>query len=324
MLPHPLKTAVLFIVFNRPRQTADVFEAIRQAKPPRLFVASDGPRDAIEGEIERVALVRSIATSVDWPCEVHTLFQHKNEGCQFGPRKGIDWFFQHETCGIILEDDCLPSQSFFWFCEILLERFRHDESVMAITGTNITRGLDFDGDFFFSHYALMWGWATWRRAWQKYDPELSDWGTLRNTRWLRNLSLGGTPFVSTWRSIFDKTKELGANATWWDYQWIYTCWMNKGLTIAPSRNLIRNIGYCADATHTVVKHSVLSNLQLRELSWPLKEPQVGKPHSEADAFISEHWFGVGWKPLIISHIQSMPGLIKLKKLLKSIFGHLLS
>jgi hypothetical protein len=317
--PAALQTPVLFLVFNRPDTTSQVFEAIRKAKPPRLYVAADGPRVNRAGEAERVAKVRKIATAVDWSCELKTLFRIENVGCQFGPRGGIDWFFDNEEYGIILEDDCLPSQSFFWFCEEMLEQYRDDKSIMAITGTNITKGLAFDADYFFSKYALMWGWATWRRAWKKYDPDLAHWNNLRRSGWLKDLNLGGLAFEYTWKKIFDQTSQLRNDATWWDYQWIYSCWVNSGLTVAPALNLIRNLGYSSDATHTKSIHPVLGHLLETEMSFPLRHPKSVNVHMEADKFISRHWFGVSWISLVKSMLMKFPGARQINQLRKRIF-----
>ena len=173
--PYPLTTPVLFLVFNRPDTTEKVFEAIRQAKPQKLFVAADGPRGNRLGEKEKCEQVRKIATTVDWDCEVKTLFREKNLGCKFAVSSAIDWFFKNVEEGIVLEDDCLPSQSFFWFCQELLERYRNDERVMLIGGNN--RGVDFlkNHSYFFSKYVQIWGWATWRRSWEKYDSKIRKW-----------------------------------------------------------------------------------------------------------------------------------------------------
>ena len=314
--PAPLQTAVLFLVFNRPDTTALVFEAIRQAKPPRLYVAADGPREAKAGEAERVAKVREIATAVDWPCDVKTLFRETNLGCGNAVKTAIDWFFSDEEMGIILEDDTLPSQSFFRFCEEMLEKFKTNPSIMCITGTNITNGLCFSGDYWFSRYALMWGWASWRRSWLLYDFTLKDWQTLKEDRWLSSLGLGGLPFRKKWEYIFDLTQRKSLDPTWWGYQWIYTCWLNNGLTVAPARNLIRNIGYSDDATHTTSYHPILSNLQLNELHWPLREPAGRALNLKADAFISKHWFGVGWKSLVKDVLLRLPAVANVNKIRK--------
>ena len=174
--PSSVHTAVLFLVFNRPETTKQVFEAIRQAKPPRLYVAADGAREGKPGESERVEQVRQIATEVDWPCEVKTLFRDKNLGCKQAVSSAIDWFFDNEEQGIILEDDCLPHPDFFTFCETLLKRYATDERVWVITGDNFQDGQKRgDGSYYFSRYNHVWGWASWRRAWSKRDMSIKFW-----------------------------------------------------------------------------------------------------------------------------------------------------
>src|ERR1700690_1974577 len=156
-----MQSPVLFLVFNRPDTTRRVFEAIRSAQPPRLYVAADGPRGARAGEAERCAEVRRIATAVNWPCEVKTLFRDCNLGCKMGVSSGITWFFEHEPEGIILEDDVLPVPTFFDFCDELLARFRNDDRVAMISGSNLIAGhFDPAESYFFSRCAQIWGWAS--------------------------------------------------------------------------------------------------------------------------------------------------------------------
>ena len=158
-----LKTALLFLVFNRPDTTRQVFEAIRRAKPPRLYVAADGPREGKFGEVERVEEVRIIATAVDWPCEVKTLFRDKNLGCKKGVSSAITWFFEQEEQGIILEDDCLPNRSFFYFCEELLNLYKQNEKIYMISGYNSQGQWRVESqDYFFSYLAGISARATWR------------------------------------------------------------------------------------------------------------------------------------------------------------------
>ncbi|MBW2647229.1 MAG: hypothetical protein JRE23_13855 [Deltaproteobacteria bacterium] len=237
--PHPLKTAVLFMVFKRPDTTKQVFEAIRQAKPPRLYVAADGPRDDKAGEAEKVEQARRIAMQVDWECEVKTLFRDKNLGCRVGVSTAIDWFFENEEEGIILEDDCLPSQSFFWFCEELLERYRGDLRVMMIGGNN--KGVNFlkDCSYFFSKYVQIWGWATWRRSWEKYDYKIKKWELIKEqiSNYIyspKEIKIRIKQFDSVYNNKLDT----------WDFQWNFTCLINHGLSILPSLNMISNIMKC--------------------------------------------------------------------------------
>jgi len=246
--PHPLNTAVLFLVFNRLDTTMQVFEAIRQAKPPRLYVASDGAREAKEGEADKVNAVRDyIMSNIDWECEVKTLFREHNLGCKYAVSGAIDWFFDNEEMGIILEDDCLPSQSFFWFCERMLHEYIHDSRVMMISGTNMMLDIrnEIKKDYFFSRYFTIWGWATWRSAWKLYDVEIPTW---RN-----EIQPSDITFVSNEKYIikyFENSFDLILHnkINTWDIQWVYICLFNYGLCLTPCINMISNVG--VDGTHT--------------------------------------------------------------------------
>jgi hypothetical protein len=279
--PAPLQTAVLFLVFNRPETTAQVFEAIRQAKPPRLYVAADGPRIGREGEADRVAKVREIATAVDWPCELKTLFREKNLGCKYAVSDAITWFFEQEEQGIILEDDCLPSQSFFWFCEILLNKYKHDTRLGMISGTKSCNA-EFEGKSYYSFSRLVqiWGWATWRRAWQGYDVDIKNWKEFESLRGLKNTGL--SPHICSYLAeVFEKTHQNKINT--WDYQWSYKCITEGLLTIFPKKNLILNIGFGPDATHTTYASTSGNALEEIEIfDHPLVHPSFIIPNKSYD------------------------------------------
>jgi hypothetical protein len=282
----PLQTAVLFLVFNRPETTKQVFEAIRQAKPPRLYVAADGPRVNREGEAERASQVREIATAVDWPCEVKTLFRDENLGCKYAVSSAISWFFENESQGIILEDDCLPSQSFFWYCEELLIKYKEDESVYSISGDS--RGSDFiqlNGDYTFCKYPLIWGWASWRRVWQNYDVEISDWPKRRNILSKKiSKSKDATRF---WMTVFSKMYKRKINT--WDYQFVYLHLVGNGLCIVPRKNLVSNIGFGPDATHTFIV-DVNSNRVLHEIFTPLNHSATNNSSESVNLFFESNIF----------------------------------
>lgn len=265
--PRPLNTAVLFLVFNRPDTTARVFEAIRQAKPPRLYVAADGPREGREGEAERVAKVREIATGVDWPCEVNTLFRDKNLGCKYAVGEAITWFFEHEEQGIVLEDDCLPSQSFFGFCEELLNRFRDNNDVFLVSGRNELDNFSpaESADYFFT-YGSIWGWASWRRAWKFYDIELKDFEKWRVSP--KALELKKCSNLKYKEIISGCEQTISGAVSSWAYQWALTRIYFGGLGVTPKINMIRNIGFGDTATHT--KTAVQDRVQKNEINFPLK------------------------------------------------------
>jgi hypothetical protein len=288
--PAPLQTAVLFLVFNRPDTTAQVFEAIRKARPPRLYVAADGPRANRDGEAERVARVREIATAVDWPCEVKTLFREKNLGCKYAVSGGITWFFEHEEQGIILEDDCLPVQSFFWFCESLLERYASDERVAMVTGDNFQKGQyrgEAGASYYFSKYNHIWGWASWRRAWQKADMDIKFWPEWKHSAgW--QAAIPDKVERKYWSNIFDRMYR--AEIDTWDYPWTASVWFHCGLTATPNVNLVSNIGFGPDSTHTGSADSPFARMatsQMGEILHPFEVTQ----DVAADRFDFDWQFG---------------------------------
>jgi hypothetical protein len=279
VLSYELKTAVLFLVFNRPDTTAQVFEAIRLAQPPRFYIAADGAREDKEGEAEKVKQVREIVANIDWDCEVKTLYREKNLGCKIAVSSAIDWFFEHEEMGIILEDDCLPHPTFFRFCEELLEKYRDDERIMMISGENFQFGRKrTEYSYYFSRYNHIWGWASWRRAWKHYDVDMKLWPEIRNGKWLYDI-FRNKNVVLSWRKIFDNTYQGKINT--WDYQWTFACLVQSGLSILP--NLISNIGFGLNSTHAMGQ-SKFSNMQFEPVNFPLAHPLFILHDDLADIF----------------------------------------
>ena len=235
---------VLFLVFNRPERTHQVFQAIRAARPSQLFLAADGPRSDRSDDAERCRKVRAIATAVDWPCEVQTLFRDHNLGCGRAVSEAISWFFGQVPEGIVLEDDCLPDQSFFGYATTLLERFRQDSRIGQVCGYNLLpEQSPAESDYFPSHFGWSWGWASWRRSWQNFDLAMTSWPTLKASG--QHLQY---PFYRERIRVFDQT-HAGEIDTW-DYQWHYALSAQGQWSLIPSRNLIENIGFGSDATHT--------------------------------------------------------------------------
>ena len=239
---------VALIVFNRPRHTAEVFRRIAAARPETLFVISDGPRPEVAGEAAKVAAARQVTEAVDWPCRVHRLYADTNLGCGVRPATGISWVFEHVEDCIILEDDCVPDPTFFRFCDELLERYRHDERVMTISGDQFVSRPLFAGSYGFSRFPLTWGWATWRRAWRHFDYTLAQWPARRGTPWLRDL-LRNERAAWYWSARFNYA-EAGCRRDIWDIQWIFATWVNDGVCVYPDRNLVANVGFGDDSTHT--------------------------------------------------------------------------
>ncbi len=253
-LPHRslsrMKTPVVFLVFNRPEPTRRVFERIRQARPPQLLVVCDGPRAHIPGDAERVAQARAIITQgVDWPCEVLTNYAEANMGCRERVNSGLDWAFSVVEEAIILEDDCLPGSSFFRYCETLLERYRDEPRIMHI-GANNDQGWRrrTTRSFYFSKYNHIWGWATWRRAWQLSDKEGACWKNPEQRARIERL-FDSPEERAYWSPIFDSLTSPETRPNTWDYSWMLTCWGHGGLATYPSVNLVENIGFSGETTH---------------------------------------------------------------------------
>jgi hypothetical protein len=267
--PAPLQTAVLFLVFNRPDTTAQVFEAIRKAKPPRLYVAADGSRANRAGEAENVAKVREIATAVDWPCSVKILFREENLGCKAAVSGGLSWFFEYEEQGIILEDDCLPSQSFFWFCEELLERYANDEQIFIISGYNKQQQWHPElYDYFFSNFGGIWGWASWRRAWTHFDADMENLEYLVETKFFEKLLGKKLGRVRKQQLITAKNKIRIGEMNTWAYPWAFSRHKQRAIACVPSVSLITNIGFGADATHT--RGSYIDGVRNVEINLPTR------------------------------------------------------
>jgi len=282
---------VLFLVFNRPDTTERVFEAIRQARPPRLYVAADGPRAGRPGEAERCETVRRIATAVDWPCELVTLLRDENLGCKRAVSSAITWFFESEAEGIILEDDCLPDPSFFPYCDALLEHYRGDERVMCISGDNfISPHWHPEESYYFSRYAHIWGWASWARAWRHYSVDLGLPGAPPMDSVLGNTFPDSPHVRAHWRSLLHRVRDGQIDT--WDYQWAFALWSRQGVSCMPRENLISNIGFGAGATHTTSPESKLASLPVHPLELPLRHPAQVAVSTAADLWTESEVFEI--------------------------------
>jgi len=237
-----LKTPVVLIIFNRPNTTKKVFDQIRKAKPSKLFIIADGARSNVEGEEKLCKEVKSIVENVDWDCAIYKNYATENLGCKNRPATGLKWVFQHVDRAIILEDDCLPHPSFFQYCQELLEHYKDDERVNIVSGSNFFPKLsDKKLSYYFSIFHHFWGWATWKTSWEKYDIEMSAWPKLKSEHFITKI-VEHKQSAKYWETVFDEVY-TGKLSSAWDYQWIYSSWMNNGLAIIPSNNLISNITF---------------------------------------------------------------------------------
>jgi hypothetical protein len=275
-----LETPVAFIIFNRPDRTERVFAAIAKARPAKLLVVADGPRDP--GEREQCHEARSIIERVDWDCEILTNYSDTNLGCKRRVSSGLDWVFEQVEEAILLEDDCLPHETFFPFCTELLERFRNDERISMICGSNFQRGKRRSPySYFFGLNVTVWGWASWRRVWQHYDVEMRRWPELRNTTWLQDLLINPVA-VKYWSEVFEGT--FRGDYDTWDYQFFFSWWRENMLALVPELNLVSNIGFGAGATKTRDTLRSMANLPRHSMSFPLAHPPGVSLNRKADNF----------------------------------------
>lgn len=279
-------TPVIFLIYRRPDLTSRVFEEIRQAQPTKLLVVADGPCHG--GEVELCRQARAVTEQVDWDCKVLRNYTDKNLGCRQRVSSGLDWAFEQEEEAIILEDDCLPHLSFFKYCQELLAHYRDDERIWCISGNNFQNGQQRgDDSYYFSNYNHCWGWASWRRAWQQYNHNLSHWPTFRDGRYLEGI-LDSDLEVKYWQDIFERLYSLGEPNSW-AYAWTFSCWLNRGLTALPNVNLVSNIGFRSDGTH-ITEDSPMGNMPTEDIG-ELKHPTFIGRDLAADMYTFDKVFG---------------------------------
>ena len=302
-----MRSAVLYICFNRPAVTARVMAAIRAAQPPRLYISCDGARHDRAGEADAVASTRAAATTVDWPCEVRTRFLDTNIGVDNGIATAIDWFFAHEAEGIVLEDDMLPHPDFFPFAEALLERYRDDKRIGLVSGlTLLSANPSAGASYAFSRYFHMWGWATWRRVWAGQDRTLADWPDARRQRVVEN-TLDRRPWgVRHWNRAFARGWRAKNSA--WDTALQLSLWRRGLVSIVPATNLVTNIGFGAGATFTTgPMPGFMRRAVPRAMTWPLRHPARIAADPAFDARIEREALRIGPWSELKTHIRRALG-----------------
>jgi hypothetical protein len=282
-----MQTPIVFLIFNREDATKRAFKAIQKAKPAKLLIVADGPRSSIPQESAQCNRVREIVELVDWPCEVVKNYSDINLGCKKRVSSGLDWAFNLVEEAIILEDDCIPHPTFFSFCQTMLEKYRNDERVMMVSGTNIlSEWKSQTQSYHFSYYGSIWGWATWRRSWKHYDVEMTAWEDVTVKRQFKNFFCDPKQYEER-RRLFDLVSQGGIDT--WDIQWGFSRFSQSGMSVVPSVNLISNIGFSNEATHTTSLFSEMSELPTSELKFPLRHPNTTIVDREYDdCFYRKH------------------------------------
>lgn len=280
MTKNQFNTPILFIIFNRPDTTKRVFEAVREMKPARLFIAADGPRLNKSGEKELCAETRKIVEDIDWPCEVRHRYSEVNKGCKINVSSAISWFFDNIEEGIILEDDCLPHPSFFQFCQELLKYYRDNEQIKLISGDNFQFGRKRgEASYYFSKFPHIWGWATWKRVWNEYDISIRTYPEFKKNNKISAI-FNDKKIQKYWMRLFKKLYQNKIDT--WDGQVAYAIYRNDGIVILPNVNLVTNIGFADNATHTKAKN-IFSDIPSRSIG-AIIHPSRIEIDEEADMF----------------------------------------
>ena len=281
-------TPILFLIFNRYDIAQNIFNQIRKIKPKFLFVAADGPRFGNVDDKANCTKTREIINHIDWPCEVKTLFRDINLGCGTAISSAINWFFDQVQEGIILEDDCLPDLSFFPFCEELLAKYRDDENIHLISGSNLQNGIKRgNASYYFSYYPMIWGWATWKRSWLNYKFDLPEFEETFKSGQLNHIFQSNNEKLY-WRNKIHQLESQKVKHTW-DYQLLYAIWKNKGICISPNENLVVNLGFRNASTHLFLRDSIREPSVKYSIQFPLIHPQK-VVERKADHYIFKHVF----------------------------------
>lgn len=274
-------TPLLLIIFKRHASLVAQIDILRSIRPVKLYVFADGPSHA--DDVADCTQARSALQYIDWPCNLHTRFLDTNLGCGKGPAAAMDWFFANETEGIILEDDLLPYPDFFRFCAEMLERFRDDERVMDVCGTNrLGRWGNGDQSYYYSQWGSSCGWATWRRAWRNFDYTVRSWADLRIRFVTRDVYRHPLHYAFFAR-ILDQTFRGGSHVSWWDYQWAFAKNLNNGLSIVPATNLVHNVGCDRHSNHDRdPAHTIAAPNDPEGIGFPLRHPPYIRPDRDFD------------------------------------------
>jgi len=312
-----MKKPVLFTIFNRPKITLETFKEIAKAKPPRIYIASDGARHDKEGELKKVKNLRKeILEKIEWDCKVETLFRSKNLGCRNAMSESINWFFENEEDGIILEDDCLPDSTFFSFCENLLDKYKDNKEVMHISGNQFLNDFNTDDSYYFAKIEHCWGWASWSDRWKKYKygTNLSDFDDSNLIKFSTD------PYIQKyWLNILNKMKAGEIDS--WAYQWTFRIIENNGICINPSVNLISNIGFGEDGTHTVDKKNKHANMDIFPIDEIIHPTNVAIDDNYVNRIYKEH-FSIksqeDFNQEILSKIRSIENINRTADIIQSV------
>ena len=295
------RNPVLVIVFNRPEQTARIAEVLRRVSPPRVYVAADGPRAGRAGESDKCSAVLDVFASMNEQSQLFYKIHTTNVGCDSNVVSGVNWFFEREDCGIVLEDDCIPNDSFFEYCDSLLEKYQYNNRVMWINGYNMGyKNNELEGSYVCSSYALSSGWASWRRAWSSFRA-VENMNTLASSADVLPTHLRVSRLTRFfWRYAFEYARVTRA----WDFQWLFAMWKSGGVACTPLTNLVTNVGFGIPGYHGGRYDDPRGHVPTSKLEAPLVDPHEVVPCVPLDDFLSREFYRISIKNIIKLYVAS--------------------
>ena len=316
-----MNTPTLLLLFNRPNLTSQLIKRLREIRPKKIYVNIDGTRKNFDRDKLLCKEVLNEVKKIDWKCKLIIKKSKLNKGCRKSVKQSIDFFFTKEKSGIILEDDCIPSKFFFIFCNKLLNKFSNFKNLKCISGSNFQKKKIGNGDYYFSKYAHCWGWATWRRAWKDYDNEMKFWEKLKNSDKWKKIHNYNNLEIKYWNMKFDLVKNKKIDS--WAYVWLASIWNANGIALNANGNLVKNIGFDSDATHTsgFKYNNVFRKLKIGK---KLKHPKSYKVNNYADSYVFRHHYnGIfnfwPWRFIYLSKFLINNPVLFFKKVSKKIF-----
>lgn len=280
-------TPILIIYFNRPNELKQNLISLSTFKPANLYLACDGPRDTVSTDAQKIEECRTIIKEIiDWECHISEYNSDSNLGCDTWVPKAISWFFSKVEMGIILEDDCIIDSNFARFTAEMLELYKDDQRIMNISAANFQEKRWGDGDYYFSVYPYIWGWATWARAWKQYEQNFDRVSAfIIEKNGISNIFEDPTQ-RKYWLKFFHRI--YSGKSDHWDAKWAFSVWASGGLSITPNINLVKNIGFGIDATHTKNEFDKVE-MTIHELPKIIKHPSTGLVSNEkADNYLFKH------------------------------------
>lgn len=289
-------TPIVIIIYNRKKALEKLVTVLRGISPTKVFVIADGPKP---GEEKKVLEARSVIETIDWVVKIEKIYSSQNLGLKDRIKSGLDEVFSKVETAIILEDDCIPSQQFFYYCEELLHKYKDEGKILSISGDNFLKGrVPIKDSYYFSRFFHSWGWATWKRAWKMYDEHLNSWPQQKKEAWLEKI-FSSKSERAYWSTIFDLVKKDRIKS--WAYRWSYTHFKLGGLSIVPAKNLVQNVGFGSDATNTKLGRKSLSQT-VRSLRFPLTHPNEIEGNNDADEYTGKTLYATA-KNMIIVYIK---------------------